>query len=197
MRNFCLIGPIALSCATIATVACDPTPSEPPVSDEVSLLQAALVDDDDEGAIFLAPSDGGHPAIGDVVVTSNPTVKVIRLGANEQVIADFVRDPGVSADRRIELVLQEDQSDNDFDFNPVGYFQAKWDTTTSMPVGRYRLRVSLPDGRAAGHVDVVLAATKKDLKNQDLSGAFGFVRGKAVKLRFRIDSPQSRLPSPS
>jgi hypothetical protein len=183
MRIPCLIAFV------VAAVACDPAqaPSESPSANELSALQAALVEDD-EGAIFLAPSSGIQPAFGDLVVTSNPTVTVVRLGVDEQVVADFVRDPGASPERHIKLVLQEDQSDDDFDFNPVGYFQAKWVTTPATAAGRYRLRVSVPDGRVVGHVDVVLAATKQQLKNADLADAFGFVLGKVVKLRFRIEA---------
>jgi hypothetical protein len=128
-------------------------------------------------AVFISPV-GGAANHGDVVIPSDPRLIIT---------ADAAPDPPeaeLAIGRGLAVVLQPDLPD-DGDVHPAGYFQATW---RPQAPGRYTARVLLPDGREVGTLAIVLAESRRALRDLDLGGAHGQVVGN-VKFRFRIDAP--------
>ncbi|MCC6624310.1 MAG: thrombospondin type 3 repeat-containing protein [Deltaproteobacteria bacterium] len=190
----------AAICVVLGLFACDQTTrTEPPAA--AAELVAALVDEVGPGVVFISPQASGTRDFGDFVVTSDPIVRVDRVGApaGTPPLAVFTRwgDASAGADapdevtRRIRAVLQDDPGDPadlDDDFNPVGFFQIRWQTTTAEAGQTWRISVLLPDGRAVGATDVFVAATRTELRKVDPTQATGVLAGNSVNIRFRVDA---------
>ena len=188
----------------IALCACDPASSvqNPPPDEPLGEQGGALIDQVDEGVVFISPTQVLPRELGDFVVTADPTVRIEQLGAQPGTppVAVFTRQgiSGAGDDmpdeqaRRIRAVLQDkagDPLDLDDDLNPVGYFQVRWASLLEHAGKTYRIQVVLPDGRVVGRTDVFVGATKAELKGIDKTQVLGVVAGNAVNIRFRVDAP--------
>ena len=169
---------IALGLALLPLAfGCDDLGTSEPAATQHAALDAGDV-------VFVGKKLGAD--YGDFVVTANPKVTIQRLD-DTTTVATFARTATSPNTERIKAVLQDDAgdpADTDFDLNPVGYFQVRWATTAAMANESYRIQVTVPDGRVVGQLDVLLATRARDIP----ANKVGFVAGKNIQLRFRIDS---------
>jgi len=183
----------------VGLVACDEARRAPDAP--VAQATGALVDEVAPGVVFISPTQVRPRDFGDFVVTSDPTVRIERVGApaGTPPVAVFTRlgDTSLSPDapdeqtRRIRAVLQDgpgDPQDLDDDLNPVGFFQIRWKTEAAHAGQTFRLQVVLPDGRVAGVTDVYVGQTRADLRKIDPTQALGVLAGQSVNIRFRVDA---------
>ncbi len=180
--------------------ACEAPAPEP--SSQVSGALSDQVGQVEPGVIFISPTSPGPREFGDFVVTADPTVRVVQLGAQPGTppVAVFTRlgtlgstdDTPDEQARRVRAVLQDkvgDPQDLDDDFNPVGYFQIRWATTGALAGQTYQIQVVLPDGQVVGKTDVFVGATRAELRQLDKTKVLGVLAGASVNIRFRVDAP--------